>query len=155
MYPWDQDKTWGITDGRGKPFVDLPLTFGMNGDAPPGSRRAPPPGAMNFGDWWRPPGWFSGPLLANPHFRRVFLARVKDITENIYTEKTFFPLIDAMGARLRDEVKVRAELHGEDPVSAIQRLDQHLNWMRDHLKKRREYLLAQKELQSVTKATAN
>jgi hypothetical protein len=143
MYPWDQDKTWGITDNRGGVFYQLPLTFGMKGDRPP------PGQGNNFNGWWRPPGWFSGPLLANPYFRRIFLTRVKDITENVYTEKVFFPLIDAMGERLRDEVRIRAQLHGEDPASAIQRFEGNLNWMREHLKKRRAFLLAQKELQAV------
>lgn len=144
MYPWDQDKTWGITDNRGSIFYQLPLTFGMNGDQPPFGQ------GRDFSGWWRPPGWFSGPLLANPYFRRVFLTRVKDITENVYTEKNFFPLIDALGARLRDDIRVRAQLHGEDPTAAMQRFEGHLNWLRDHLKKRRAFLLAQKELQSVT-----
>src|SRR5262249_31220227 len=58
MYPWDQDKTWGITDGESKVFYKMPLTFGMAGDKAPF-------GQWNFNGWWRPPGWFSGPLLAN------------------------------------------------------------------------------------------
>ena len=38
MYPWDHDKTWGAHDGiRGyEVFFDMPLTFGMAGDLPPG-----------------------------------------------------------------------------------------------------------------------
>lgn len=143
MYPWDQDKTWGITDFRSSVFYQLPLTFGMKGDQPPAGQ------GRNFDGWWRPPGWFSGPLLANSYFRRIFLARVKDLTENVYTEKNFLPLIDALGVRLRDEVKVRAQINGEDPTSALQRFEGHLNWLREHLKKRRAYLLAQKELQNV------
>lgn len=37
IYPWDQDKTWGYYDGisANDVFVDMPLTFGMEGDAPP------------------------------------------------------------------------------------------------------------------------
>src|SRR5262249_45553805 len=46
MYPWDQDKTWGYHDGiRGyEVFTDMPLTFGMAGDRPPGwpKDRTPP-----------------------------------------------------------------------------------------------------------------
>jgi hypothetical protein len=147
MYPWDQDKTWGITDGSGRVFYELPLTFGMNGDRPPFGQ------SRNFNGWWRPPGWFSGPLLANPYFRPIFLRRVKDIAENIYTEAAFFPLIDAMGDRLRDDVRIRAQIHGEDPAGALQRHEGNLNWMREHLKKRRAYLLAQKELQALPATT--
>jgi hypothetical protein len=76
---------------------------------------------------------------------------VKEITENVYTEQTFFPLIDALGLRLRDDIRIRAQLHGEDPTAAMQRFENHLNWLREHLKKRRAFLLAQKELQSVGK----
>lgn len=152
MYPWDQDKTWGITDGRGRVFYDMPITFGMNGDKPPGARRAPAPGEMQFGSWWRPPGWFSGPLLANPYFRRIFLTRTKEIIETTYTEKNFHPLIDELGVRLRDEVRIRAELHGEDPAQAVQRLEGNLKYLREHLKKRREFLLAQKEIQDAGRA---
>jgi hypothetical protein len=148
MYPWDQDKTWGITDFSSGVFYQLPLTFGMKGDQPPAGQ------SRNFDGWWRPPGWFSGPLLANPYFRRIFLARVKELTENVYTEKNFLPLIDQLGTRLRDDVRIRAQIHGEDPTAALQRFENHLNWMREHLKKRRAYLLAQKELQNVS-APAN
>jgi hypothetical protein len=144
MYPWDQDKTWGITDGRSSIFYEMPLTFGMNGDRPGGLFRMG--NSPDFGGWWRPPGWFSGPLLANPYFRRIFLARTKEILENVYTEKTMFPLIDQMGDVMREEVKYRARTLGEDPARATQRLESHLNWLRDHLKKRREFLLGQKEI---------
>src|SRR5205807_9259813 len=63
MYPWDQDKTWGYHDGISGYgfFFDMPLTFGMLGDRPPGG------GTI----WWRPAGHFSGPLLANPRFRKL------------------------------------------------------------------------------------
>jgi hypothetical protein len=148
MYPWDQDKTWGITDARDNVFYQLPLTFGMKGDKPPFGQ------GRDFNGWWRPPGWFSGPLLANSYFRRIFLTRVKEITENIYTEKDFLPLIDQLGARLRDDVKIRAQINGEDPTAAMQRFENNLNSMREHLKKRRAFLLSQKELQSIA-APAN
>jgi len=40
IYPWDEDKTWGDYDGRpdDQPWYTMPLTFGMNGDQPPGTR---------------------------------------------------------------------------------------------------------------------
>src|SRR2546423_8084897 len=80
MYPWDQDKTWGYYDGIGEDdvFFNMPLTFGMNGDPRPKEN-------VGFGNpfgggtaWWRPGGHFSGALLANPQFRKVFLSRVKE-----------------------------------------------------------------------------
>jgi hypothetical protein len=140
LYPWDQDNTWGLgMMGRGEVFSNMPITFGMDGDAPPGR----PPGAgpergfgFGFGGgagWWRQPGWFSGPLLANPKFRKIFLARTKEILQSIYTEETFYPIINAMGERLKPEVKVRAELLKSDPERAIQNLEQNLLRLREHV----------------------
>ena len=50
---------------------------------------------------------FSGPLLANPQFRRIFLARTKEILERVYTPEVYFPLIDATADRLREDVTLR------------------------------------------------
>src|SRR5262249_35098047 len=101
MYPWDQDKTWGFHDGiRGyEVFFDMPLTFGMKGDVRPGwPRGVPAPEVFGGGPiWWRPGGHFSRPLLANPTFRKLFLARTKELTEKVYTEEVFFPILKDLG----------------------------------------------------------
>lgn len=144
MYPWDQDKTWGYHDGiRGDDvFTDMPLTFGMAGDRPPGGF-----GAI----WWRGPGAFSGPLLANPTFRKHFLARVKELAEKVYTEEAFGPVIKRLGERLEGEVKSRAALQRRDEKAALARLAKDLDVMRDHLKKRRKWLLEQPEIKAAGK----
>jgi spore coat protein H len=71
IYPWDEDKTWGDYDGASSRYdwYTMPLNFGMNerGASELRSRRG-------FDGWWRPPGYFSGPLLANAEFRKRFLA---------------------------------------------------------------------------------
>src|SRR5207253_1796766 len=109
MYPWDQDKTWGYHDGiRGyEVFIDMPVTFGMANDRPPGWPKDRPPPAFFFAGpvWWRPGGHFSKPLLANPQFRKLFLARTRELLEKVYTEKEIFPLIKATGERIEEEVK--------------------------------------------------
>jgi hypothetical protein len=155
MYPWDQDKTWGFHDGiRGyEVFYDMPVTFGMAGDRPPGWPKAlPAPPGFGFGAiWWRPPGHFSGPLLANPRFRKLFLARTKELAENVYTEAVFFPLIKAMGERLEEEVQVRARLNGQDPRQAAEHLRRNLDSLREHLTKRRKFLLEQDEIKTAGK----
>jgi hypothetical protein len=155
MYPWDQDKTWGFHDGiRGyEVFYDMPITFGMAGDVPPGwPKNRPPPTGFGFGAvWWRPGGHFSKPLLANPRFRKLFLARTKEIVEKVYTEEVFFPLIKALGERVQEEVKIRAELHREDPRAALERLRRNLDSLREHLTKRRKFLLAQEEIKKAGK----
>jgi hypothetical protein len=136
MYPWDQDKTWGYHDGiQGyEVFYDMPLTFGMSGDRHVGAI------------WWRQAGHFSGPLLANPRFRPLFLAKTKEILETVYTEDEFFPRIQAMGERLQDEVQIRARLQGQDPKQAVVHLQRNLDSLREHLTKRRKFLLERGEL---------
>jgi len=111
IYPWDEDKTWGDFDGASgrHDWYSMPLTFGMNGDQPPGSRaqsgaRSP---RFNFragAMWWRPPGWFSGPLLANAEFRKRFLARLRVVTETLFTPERMNSLIDALEQRLEPEI---------------------------------------------------
>jgi hypothetical protein len=101
--------------------------------------------------WWRPGGYFSKPLLANPTFRKHFLARTKEILETVYTEAEFNPRIDAMGKRLEEEVRIRAELHGENPDEASKRLQHNLNSLKEHLQKRRAFLLEQDEVKSAGK----
>lgn len=140
MFPWDQDSTWGLrafTDDD--VYTTMALTFGMNGDQPP------PDG----GGSWRPPGWFSGPLLANPQFRQVFLRRTKTILESVYTEAVFGPILDRYAADLEPEVRLRASLHKEDPREAVAIFKSNLAKCRLHLRKRREFLLAQPELKRV------
>ncbi|MFO1460013.1 MAG: CotH kinase family protein [Verrucomicrobiota bacterium] len=146
MFPWDQDKTWGFHDASGdKVFFDMPVTFGMAGDLPPGGG----PAKFDPGSWWRPGGYFSAPLLANPEFRKIYLKRVRQILEDTYTEAAYFPVIDAMAARLRPEIPIRAHVIGEDPAVALSRLDKNVASLKEHLVKRRQFLLDQAELKAV------
>ncbi|MBI2947738.1 MAG: CotH kinase family protein [Verrucomicrobia bacterium] len=152
MYPWDEDNTWGLSMGFGQVFYNMPITFGMNGDAPPGGRgRGFGFGGGGGAGWWRQPGYFSGPLLAHPQFRKLFLARMKEFLETTYTEEIFVPMIDSMGERLKPEVKLRAEAMKMDSDRAMQSLEQTLQALREHVKKRREFLLAQGEIKNVGK----
>jgi hypothetical protein len=152
IYPWDEDKTWGYYDE--KPFAndlfDMPLTFGMDEELPAGEERRPKggPNWMSPGKpgWWRPAGYFSGPLLANPHFRKLFLIRLKEITETIYTEEVFLPIINQMAKRLEPEVRIRAEANGQDVDTAMKTFHDDIESLRQHLTKRRIFILEQDEL---------
>jgi hypothetical protein len=141
---------WG-----GEPVVDIPLTFGMEGAVPPGGR----PGAGGgfgggfggpFGGggpgWWRPGGYFSRPLLANPHFRKVFLKRVRDILDRVYTEETYAPMIDELAERLKEDAALRAQARGDNADAAAEMMADNVRFLKTHLRKRREYLLGQDEL---------
>jgi spore coat protein H len=128
MYPWDEDKTWGDYDGASPSYnwYSMPLTFGMS----EGSQRFG--GGFGGGGWWRPPGWFSGPLLANLEFRRAFLKRLQDICSQSFTEEKMIPLIDAMEHRLEPEIERHSlgEFHSD------------IQSLRNQVKYRRKFILA-------------
>ncbi len=156
MYPWDQDKTWGYFDGLpdDQVFFDMPLSFGMAGDRPPGaSGDAARGGRFGRGGpmWWREGGYFSRPLLANVQFRKLFLARTKEILEKIYTKEVYFPLIESMAESLEEDVKLRAEATGRAADAGTQELARNIELLKTHLLKRREFLLDQKELHDAGK----
>jgi hypothetical protein len=140
MYPWDEDKTWGDYDGasRNYDWYEMPLTFGMDEGRGPRNR-----GVFAGNGWWRPPGWFSGPLLANPEFRKVFLARLGDICTNAFTEEKMLPLINALEKRLEPEIPVRAHLTGQSPRQALGRFYDDIQSLRNQVKYRRQFILEQ------------
>jgi hypothetical protein len=138
IYPWDEDKTWGDYDGASSKYdwYTMPLTFGMNGDQEPGGwvfRRGAP--------WWRGPGYFSGPLLANPEFRARLLARLREVCEGIFTEKQMFSIIDALEKRLADEVPLRARALGQDSAVALAEFHADIQSFRNQVTNRRKFIL--------------
>jgi hypothetical protein len=144
IFPWDEDKTWGDFDGSSSSYnwVEMPLNFGMNGDQPSSGSWL---GRGPFGgpSWWRPPGHFSGPLLANPEFRSRFLARLREVCETVFTTERMGPAINALENRLEEEVRVRAELTGQDAASALQDFHNDIRSFRNQLVKRRSFILQQ------------
>jgi len=140
IYPWDTDKTWGDFDGapRDYSWVEMPLTFGANGDRPGGgffrARRGPYGGSS----WWRPPGYFSGPLLANPGFRQVFLNKLRELLNGAFTEEQFLPVIDSLAERLQPEVNRSGNQRN------IQTFQRDIESLRFQLRHRRQFLLDQR-----------
>ncbi len=146
VYPWDNDKTWGYYDGISPGFVwhTFPLTSGMDGDAPPSA----PFGGIFGGrgrrsSWWRPPGEFSGPMLANPSFRRLMLGKLKEICRDHFTEEAMFPEIERLRERLLPGILERARLAGMPEEMAGQSLEAEFERLRDYLVRRREFILGQ------------
>jgi hypothetical protein len=139
MYPWDQDSTWGLRAMQpdDSVFTRMPLTFGMNGDSP-----------VDGAGWWRGPGWFSGPLLANPEFRKVFLAQTRRILDTVYTEAVMGPVIDRLENQLLPEVRARAQQERQDAEGAVRALRSDITRVREHLRERRRFLLDQPELKA-------
>jgi hypothetical protein len=113
----------------------MPLTYGMD-DGRGHSNRG-----FFGGGWWRPPGWFSGPLLANPGFRRVFLAKLNEICTNAFTEEKMVPLINALEKRLEPEIPIRARLMGQNPRLALDRFYNDIQSLRNLVKYRRQFIL--------------
>jgi hypothetical protein len=115
----------------------MPITLGMNGDRMVRSR-------FGFGGnspygggaaWWRPGGFFSGPLLANPQFRKLFLTRLKELCETTFTEARFGPVIAGMNERLRPE----ASRHG------FAQFDADIESFHRQLANRRKFILKEVE----------
>jgi hypothetical protein len=87
------------------------------------------PGAM----WWRPPGWFSGPLLANAEFRRRFLARLQTLCETLFTAEKLHPFIDALEQRLEPEIAPNARPEFRRNIQSF----------RDQIAGRRKFILSE------------
>ncbi len=153
LYVWDQDKTWGDFDfNNRRPLIDLPLTYGAEGDKPPGWQGDEPPQGFHMGGggamWWRPGGVVSKPVLANSVFRKHFLARIKDLLDKEFTPERLNPLFEQQAARLKEEVRLRAEARNENADQALEAFERNITSFKDFVVKRRNWLLAQKEIQA-------
>jgi spore coat protein H len=144
IYPWDEDKTWGDHDGASSAYdwYELPLTYAMNGSQPPGSIR-PRGSQYGFSGWWREPGCFSGPLLANPEFRQRFLARLGEICRTAFTEEKMFPVINQMEKRLEAEIPVRAAIDRSSSDAAMAEFRENIQSLRNQVVNRRKFILAE------------
>ena len=91
-------------------------------------------------------GYFSKPLLANAQFRKLFLSRIRELLQTVYTEDVFFPIFNDLNNQLREEVRLRALAGKENPDRALERFDRNLEFLREHLTRRRQFLLSQEEL---------
>src|SRR5205814_2026255 len=123
-------------------WYEMPLTYGMNGD------RSPRDGRGRYGQgpfggvsWWRPPGYFSGPLLANPEFRKRFLSRLNEVVTTVFTEEKMLPLIAAMEQRLKPEIAVRAAIRGEDSQYALRTFLGDIQSLKAQVQNRRKFIL--------------
>jgi len=144
IYPWDEDKTWGDYDEASSRYdwYTLPLTFGMNGD-PTESRNGRGFFRGGFEGWRRPPGFFSGPLLANAEFRKRFLARLREICQSVFTESKMILIIDAMEKRLIAEIPVRARATGQDAQQAQAHFGTDIESFRRQVTNRRKFILSE------------
>lgn len=149
LIPWDEDKTWGDYDGASPAYdwYDMPLTFGSNLARP--SRGGIFSFFQNQGpfggntSWWRPPGHFSGPLLANPEFRRRFLQRLDEVCRTLFTPEVMGPVIDQMEQRLAEEARFAAQHARHHPGASVGAFRGHMESFRQQLIHRRKFILDQ------------
>jgi len=128
----------------------------MEGDRAPAPQGNAGAGGGRFGGprWWRAGGHFSRPLLANAHFRKVFLTRTREVLERVHTPDTDLPLIDQSVVRRGPDAATRAKLRGEEETVGPRLLGRDAQLLKDHLMKRRQFLLGQQELQDGGPAAA-
>jgi len=168
IIPWDEDKTWGDYDGASPQYdwYGMPLSYGMAGDQPKmkfAERFLGSSGPHGGQMWWRQPGWFSGPLLANPEFRKLFKARLRELLETEFTPEKMEPLFARMERALEPEIRYRATtvsarqrdgsavdrnetLDASSPPqanleSSLERFQRHMGSFRRQVQFRREFLL--------------
>jgi hypothetical protein len=157
LYPWDQDSTWSLRGGTPEELSRMPLDYGAEGARPPGAEarddsqdrgRRERFGFGGFGrgrgfGWWRDGDAISRPILANPTFREKLLARLESLTVEVFNIKEFAPKISSLLKALEPEMRLRSETHGLDVDSEIQRLREVISTLREHLAKRRSFILSQ------------
>lgn len=146
IIPWDEDKTWGDYDGASREYdwYTMPLTMGMSGNQPGrGLRSIISAGPFGGTSWWRPPGWFSGPLLANPEFRSRFRKRLQEICQTVFTLEHMEIPITRVERRLEPEVLFRAQALGYAPATALAEFRNHIGSFRRQVEKRREFILVE------------
>lgn len=148
LIPWDEDKTWGDYDGASPAYdwYDMPLTFGSNLTRKSGGGLFSFMNQGPFGGstmWWRPPGHFSGPLLANPEFRKRFLSRLREVCMTLFTPEVMGPLIDQMEQRLQEEVRFAAQHARPNSGASMGALKGYMESFRQQLIHRRKFILDQ------------
>ena len=146
IFPWDEDKTWGDFDGAPRDYSwhTMPLTFGMDGAQRQGGSfldRFRGRNSWGRNSWWRPPGEFSGPLLATPPFRARFLSLLDDLLKTTFTPEVFDPVFDAVESSLGGEVLYRARIRQRDPNRALSAFQDHMASFRRQLRLRRAFLI--------------
>lgn len=156
VYPWDQDKTWGDCDGGPSDYswYALPLTSGMNGvPSPSGGKYYFRKSYFDGAAWWRPPGHFSGPILANEAFRKVFLNRLRELCHGVFSEPQFLSVIDDLETRLLPEITYSARVRNSARMrngrsgNVEEQFRDQMDSFRRQLKHRRTFIL--KELSAL------
>ncbi len=141
IFPWDKDKTWGDSDAYREilpyyDFYDFPILFGAYGISPSGKGNR---------TWWRPAGYFSGPLLANTDIQKQYLHRLGYVGKNIFTPERWIPVIDALEIKLESEVRHRAQIMNENVNNSLDLFHTEIESFRRQVINRQTYILTEVE----------
>ena len=139
IFPWDKDKTWGDHDSYRLPyypFYDMPILFGANGTQQSGQDNR---------TWWRPPGFISGPFLANPDIQKRFLYRLGYAAKHLFIPETWIPIIDDLEKRLEPEIRYKAALLNENPANRLTEFHNDIESFRLQVVNRRQFILKEVE----------
>ncbi|MBN2327462.1 MAG: CotH kinase family protein [Candidatus Omnitrophica bacterium] len=141
VFPWDKDKTWGDSDAYRDilpyyDFYDFPILFGAYGT---------PRSGTGSGAWWRPPGYFSGPILANADLQLQYLYRLGYAARQEFTEERWIPVIDALEAKLEPEIRHKAEITGSNVNSLLNNFHTEIESLRRQVINRRQFIIAEVE----------
>ncbi|NIP96041.1 MAG: hypothetical protein GWO24_22430 [Akkermansiaceae bacterium] len=142
--PGSRDRDRGRPGGREDSRDDRPA---------PGANRDRGFGGRGFG-WWRDGGEISKPLLANPEFRKRFLARLQELTGTVFTEGDFGTRIANAEELLKTEVILRARDRKLEEQNAVGELRDIMQSMRSHLVARREFIISELKNLAAAQPTA-
>lgn len=139
VFPWDKDKTWGDSDAYQSilpyyDFYDFPILFGAY---------STPRSGKGNGTWWRPAGYFSGPILDNAILQRQYLFRLGYVAQNEFTPERWIPIIDALETRLEPEIRYRAQVKNENVNTVLAQFQTDIESFRRQVINRREFILAE------------
>src|SRR5262249_40665890 len=129
-------------------LYNMPLTYGSEGDHPPGEPGGRPSTSYGFRQWWRAGGYIFPPVLAHPLFCQLLFARMKEMLEKEVPQARLFPPVDALRDRLGEEVVYRAQVTKEGPNQAQKKFESNLASLKDFITKRRQWLLEQEEIKT-------
>lgn len=141
---WDKDKTWGDNDAYSRhpapgggylyPVYDMPILFGANGT---------PRSGLDSDTWWRPPGWLSGPFLADPEVQKIYFKRLENAVLRIFTPERWIPIIDDLERRLEPEVIERARIYGHSVSTDLAVFHNDIESFRQQVINRRAFILGE------------
>ncbi len=141
VFPWDKDKTWGDSDAYQNilpyyDFYDFPILFGANGT---------PRSGKNHGTWWRPPGFISGPFLADPTIQNRYLHRLGYVAKNLFTPERWHPIINQLEEKLEPEVRYRADVKRLNEKNMLKQFHNDIESFRRQVIHRREFIIQEVE----------